>query len=86
MDLGQVRDRLEEVQRSTPASTLVSPLSGLEIMELTGQVQGIKIGQIKKFLTEQVLEGLLAPDDKPSAIRSLQERFGANLDGISLGP
>lgn len=68
LDLAPVRAMVEEVARITPASQLESPLSGTEIMELTGLPPGPEIGNIKAMLTEKVLEGELPPGDKESAL------------------
>ncbi len=67
VDLSPIRQRLEQVQAATPVSTLVSPLSGEEIMAITGLEQGQEVGRLKKMLTEMVLEGELMPDDKEKA-------------------
>jgi poly(A) polymerase len=73
MDVRAIRRRIEEVQTATPAETLESPLTGSEIMELTGLEEGPEVGRIKAMLLEKVLEGELAPGDK--------ERAKALLDG-----
>lgn len=78
MDVAAVRKRLEEVRTSTPASMLESPLSGSEIMALTGLPEGPEIGRVKAMLLEKVLEGELAPGDKEGA--------RAFLDGDSQEP
>jgi hypothetical protein len=51
----------------TPASQLVSPLDGQEIMQITGLPPGKSVGEIKAMLTERVIEGDLAFDDKARA-------------------
>jgi poly(A) polymerase len=67
LDLTPVRKRLEEVQRETPRSILESPLSGEEIMRITGLSPGREVGKIKDMLIERVLEGDLQPGDKEGA-------------------
>lgn len=67
IDLAPIRRRLEEVEAATPRDTLVSPLSGVEIMETRGLEPGPEVGRWKRLLTEQVLEGVLEPDDKVAA-------------------
>ena len=67
MDLTQIRETIAKVQQATPIETLVSPLTGKEIMELTGLGSGKQVGAIKRMLDEMVLEGQLAPDDKSAA-------------------
>lgn len=67
LDLGPVRRRLEDVSRVTPASVLVSPLSGEDVMDVTGLTAGPEIGRIKRALNEAVLDGSLAVGDKDAA-------------------
>jgi poly(A) polymerase len=76
MDLGPIRKRIEEVSRITPVETLDSPLSGEEIMNLTGLPPGREIGRIKQLLTEKVLEGELSPDDKEAAVAFVRSGLG----------
>lgn len=73
MDLSEIRVRLQEVQTATPHHVLESPLSGIEIMSLTGLPAGREIGRLKQLLTEKVLEGILRPDDKSTATNLIQE-------------
>lgn len=74
LDLSSIRAQIEAVQRETPRSTLVSPLSGQEIMEVLGMEPGPGVGESKAWLLEQVLDGRLAPGDKDAARRMLRER------------
>ena len=67
LDLAPVRARLAEVQAATPAEVLVSPLTGGEIMAITGLPPGEAVGRLKARLTEAVLDGRLAPGDKDGA-------------------
>lgn len=62
LDLEVVRERLRQVEIVTPVESLKSPLSGQEIMDLTGIPAGPEVGRIKAALQELVLEGELAPD------------------------
>lgn len=71
VDLVPIREKLARVQLETPRETLESPLEGQEIMSLLGIPPGPEVGKWKTFLTEQVLEGLLAPGDKPAAEAAL---------------
>ncbi len=72
LDLSPIRKRLSEVQITTPKSTLVSPLSGEEIMALLNLEAGPEVGTWKAFLLEKVLEGDLAPGDKAGATALLR--------------
>ena len=67
LDLAPVRARLAEVQAATPKETLVSPLTGEEIMALTGLPAGPEIGRLKARLVEAVLDGRLLPGDGDGA-------------------
>lgn len=67
LDLTPVREMVDRVSKETPLNQLESPLSGSEIMELTGLPAGPEIGRIKALLTERVLDGALMPGDKEAA-------------------
>jgi poly(A) polymerase len=75
LDLSQIRAKIEEVQKDTPVESLVSPLSGGQIMAITGLEAGPEIGRLKALLTDKVLDGELMPDDIEGAeqmLRTLQ--------------
>jgi len=76
MNLETIRSQLAKVGVATPKSALESPLSGAEIMALTGIASGPEVGRLKAFLTEKVLDGELAPDDKKEAVRFLHDYSG----------
>lgn len=67
MDLDAIRQQISAVQAQTPRETLQSPLTGEEIMLILNLPAGPEVGAAKSFLTEQVLEGVLAPDDRANA-------------------
>lgn len=67
MDVAELRARLHEIAAVTPKETLVSPLNGREIMELFGLREGREVGRIKQLLSEMVIEGRIAPNDKEAA-------------------
>jgi poly(A) polymerase len=67
LELEPIRERLAEVKQITPRSSLESPLTGEEIMELTGLEPGPEVGKLKSMLLDKVLEGELAPGDKEKA-------------------
>ena len=71
LDLAPIRARLAEVRAATPMETLVSPLTGAEIMALTGLPAGPEIGRLKARLVEAVLDGRLLPGDREGAERML---------------
>ncbi len=72
---GELRSRIEAIQRHQDVRALTSPLDGAEIMQLLGVPPGRRVGQVKEFLTNEVIEGRLAPDDKDGALR-LATAFG----------
>jgi poly(A) polymerase len=71
LDLSPIRDQVARVARETPVRTLQSPLSGEEIMTIAGVPAGPEVGRLKNLLTEAVIEGQLAPNDKAGAERLL---------------
>ncbi len=74
-DLDEIRKTIGRVQLATPMEKLASPLSGEEIMKLTGLPPGKKIGDLKRMLDELVLDGQLAPDDKTGAIEQISRSY-----------
>lgn len=75
LDLGPVRAQLAVVSQATPPDQLQSPLTGGQIMEITGLSAGSEIGKWKAWLTELVLNGDLAVGDESGA----RERLVAAL-------
>ncbi len=65
----ELRARVEAIQSHQDIAALTSPLTGQEIMALLDLKPGKRVGQIKDFLTNEVVEGRLAPDDKEGAVR-----------------
>ncbi len=78
-DLPAIRRRIERVNAEADALQIQSPLDGNEIMQLTGVASGPKVGEMKGFLQNEVMEGRLQPGDKESAIRLLLEHFSTRL-------
>lgn len=72
IDFRAVRDRLKEVESSVENVTFDSPLSGEEIMTITGCEQGPNIGRYKRALSDAVVEGKVQPDDKEAAATLLR--------------
>ncbi len=74
LDLTPIREKLEGTRYETPVEVLQSPLTGEEIMELTGLPSGPEVGRLKHALVEEVIEGRLLPGDREAAkawLRSL---------------
>ncbi len=74
-DIAEIRETINRVQLATPIEKLASPLSGEEIMKLTGLPSGKKIGDLKRMLDELVLDGQLAPDDKTGATELISRSY-----------
>lgn len=74
-DLEGLRKRIESIHEKENRHQWQSPLSGKEIMELLNLTPSPLIGQIKDALVEQVIEGSLAPDDKPTAAQRAVEAY-----------
>jgi poly(A) polymerase len=66
-DLDGLSDRMEQIEAAAHITTATSPLSGQEIMERLGLPAGRLVGTIKNALTDAVVAGELAPDDKDGA-------------------
>lgn len=72
----ELRARIEAIQQEQDIAALTSPLDGAEIMHLLGLPAGRRVGQVKTFLTNEVIEGRLAPDDKEGALRLARAFLG----------
>ncbi|HEX5324241.1 MAG TPA: HD domain-containing protein [Capsulimonadaceae bacterium] len=68
-----LRERIERLQEQHDSEAIVSPLSGSEIMALLALPAGPKVGEVKDYLTNEVIEGKLAPGDKVAAERLAKE-------------
>jgi poly(A) polymerase len=65
--------RMAPIQAAQDISALTSPLDGQELMALLNLKPGRRLGEIKEYLTSEVVEGRLAPDDKKEAERLARE-------------
>lgn len=73
-DVDAVQAIVAKVRDKTPASKLQCPLTGEEIMALTGLGPGHEVGKIKAQLLELVLSGEIGPDDRTAALAWLKSR------------
>ncbi|MFZ4506386.1 MAG: CCA tRNA nucleotidyltransferase [Fimbriimonas sp.] len=73
-DVDTVQAIVAKVRDKTPASKLQCPLTGEEIMALTGLGPGHEVGKIKAQLLELVLSGEIGPDDRTAALAWLKSR------------
>lgn len=67
LDLQPIRRKVEAIANETPAHRLESPLDGEAIMRITGLGPGREVGALKRRLTDEVVEGRLAPGDVEAA-------------------
>ncbi len=63
----ELRARMAPIQEAEDINALTSPLDGQELMARLGIKPGKQLGQIKEYLTNEVVEGRLALDDKDGA-------------------
>ena len=71
----ELRARCEALQAQADVARLTSPLDGTELMHMFGRGPGPWIKPIKDHLTDLVIEGELAPDDKQRAAEIAQALF-----------
>ena len=76
VDLDEFQRRVDAVLAVADVAAMKSPLDGKEIMDLLGAPPGPALREAKDFLTNEVIEGRLAPGDKTAAGKLLLERFG----------
>jgi poly(A) polymerase len=75
----ELERRIEALRAQEDIASLSSPLDGLDLMQLFERGPGAWIKPIKAHLTELVIDGDLAPDDKAAAI-PIARRLYAELD------
>jgi len=68
-DIAALRERIAQVQAAQPPPRWRSPLTGEQLMHHFGLEPGPLVGQLKRYLEEQVIEGALHPDDTEHALR-----------------
>jgi len=68
-DIAALRERIAQVQAAQPSTRWRSPLTGEQIMRHFGLKPSPVVGQLKRYLEEQVIEGALHPDDTEHALR-----------------
>ena len=66
-DLYGLSARMEALESAANVTGATSPLSGAELMARLGIGPGPLLGRLKDFLTDAVVAGELAPDDKDGA-------------------
>lgn len=76
----ELRARMDDIQAHQNINALRSPLTGQEIMARLNLTPGRRVGEIKDALTDAVIEGRLAPDDKESAARLARELYDQPSD------
>jgi poly(A) polymerase len=71
-----LRERIAEIESREDISQLTSPLDGRALMKLFTRPAGPWLGVIKDYLTNEVIEGRLAPDDTIRAAELAREKYG----------
>jgi poly(A) polymerase len=79
-DLDALSARMEEIETEAQITKATSPLDGQELMVRLNLKPGPLLGKIKEALTDAVVAGELAPDDKEGA-----ERMARHLRDESAG-
>lgn len=74
-DLDELQRRIDEVNTKVDAVAICSPLSGLEIMQLVNIAPGPLVGEIKEFLTNEIIEGRLAQGDHETARQIVTDKW-----------
>lgn len=76
VDIDKLQKHIEKVKSEITIEAMKSPLTGHEIMEILSLQQGTLIGEIKDFLTNEVIECRLKPDDKERAKELIIDKWG----------
>ncbi len=71
----ELLNRIQKLEEESAAAKLTSPLNGNEIMALLGLRPGPELGRAKDFLTDEVVEGRLKPEDHAGAEALLREWY-----------
>jgi tRNA nucleotidyltransferase/poly(A) polymerase len=74
-DLNGLQERMERIESEAHITQLTSPLTGQEIMALLEIKPGRIVGRIKDALTDAVVEGTLAPDDRDGAVHMVHATY-----------
>ncbi len=72
LDLTELKAKISEIKTTQPPSNWNSPLTGEQIMEITGIPPGPEIGKLKSELENLVIEGTIPPNDIKKAKDALQ--------------
>ena len=74
-DLAALRARMDMLNAQDNVVKIKSPLDGREIMDALDVGPGRLLKDAKEFLVNEVLDGRLSPDDKPSAISAIRKWY-----------
>lgn len=77
-DLSLIRSQIKAGFKEFTETKIESPLSGGDIMRLCSVKAGPNVGKIKKYLTEQVLEGDLDPQNLEEALLIAEKYISEN--------
>ncbi|MDI6827993.1 MAG: RNA nucleotidyltransferase, partial [Armatimonadota bacterium] len=77
-ELEELEQRIEKILLKVPVHKIESPLNGREIMRILNIPPGPRLKEIKQFLLDEMIEGRLAPGDKETAKKLVQEKFASD--------
>lgn len=80
-DIEALEERIRLLMAREKVRELDSPLSGNEIMQILGIPPGKQVGEWKRFLLNEVIEGRLAPTDKEGAKQLLLQHARLGTGG-----
>jgi len=72
--LARLKELVEDSLKEEPEK-ITSPIDGDEIMKITGLEPCKRVGELKKMLTNAVIDGKLGKEDKNKAIEMLKEEY-----------
>lgn len=77
-----LRDHIRRLEEEYALALLQSPLDGHELMAIFGQPPGRWIGRLKDHLRELVIDGVLAPGDKETALLEARRWMDEHRDEV----
>jgi poly(A) polymerase len=75
VDLEALNNHIMKVEAALKGQRIESPLDGREIIELLEIEPGPRVGLMKNFLEEQIINGTLLPGDKVGAANLLSKKY-----------
>lgn len=75
-----LKARIDKLEEEIPSSSLKSPLTGTEIMNIFDLKQSKLIGFLVNYLTEARISSILKSDNKEDAVTFLYATLGLKQD------